>query len=392
MSTSKGARSTIKGSTLGRKRSNSVSAVDRTRNYGRSPAVDIREGTDVATLVCVELSRALMTRPEVSTGVFFRTVDNSQKAISMSDTTVAITAAILKHIGSDRSSEKLLSRSKTVTSHYKSMNLDDTHTREIFVTMLFCLSPEFVKMVETSVKISLERAELQCETPHAENRLANAYAKLQGMNIMTPEEVDTALLGPAAFVAATATDDRDILPSDSSSAIVPFGRPRVRRRLNFAESDIQSYVTRRKQGTELPFREVFRQAEEPLDVRANTQRAGVGYKPPPRTSRSAQNVMNDLLTTGLAQARNPTITDKYGFEQAPIYSNKPEVFHYLDGDSIAASALVQPPSIYHLDTPQINQAGNVGSDRGGGSIPADEELAARLGISKVYVSAGDLVG
>jgi len=175
-------------SSVGKRNKSQATALSVNVKSNRSPAVDMKEVEDVSTLACVELSRSIMRRPEVNTGSFFKIVSASRNDVNKSDAVLVISAAVLESIGNQRAAKSLLSKSRTVSEFYERMRLDDESMRQSFVIMLFAIAPEFVKMVETSIKMSLERVQDITSAPHANSKIVEAMGELYKSGSVSPTE------------------------------------------------------------------------------------------------------------------------------------------------------------------------------------------------------------
>jgi len=155
---------------------------------GRYPAIDLRTNTDVSTLVCIELSKSILMRPEVNTGQLFSAIAASDNDVNKSDAVIVITAAIMEAIGSSYSAKSLLNKSRTVSAFYERMNLTNESVRNSFVIMLFAIAPEFVKMIESAVKISIERVQEMTNAPHANEKMITAAGEILKDGCLTTDE------------------------------------------------------------------------------------------------------------------------------------------------------------------------------------------------------------
>jgi len=144
----------------------------------RHPAIDLRTIEDVPTAACVEMARAIMKRPDIQTGSFFKLVSASRHAVNKSDAVIVIATAILHSIGNHRAAERILSRSVTVARFYETMRLDDDRVRDSFCVMLFAIAPEFVKMVESALSNALDKVKEMTDAPHAGRKLLDASGEL----------------------------------------------------------------------------------------------------------------------------------------------------------------------------------------------------------------------
>jgi hypothetical protein len=153
-------------------------ALSTSSKTDRHAAIDMRTTTDVSTASCVEMSKQILTRPEVNLGSMLNVIAASKRDVNKSDAVIVITAAILETIGNKRAAEVILGKSRTVSKFYSSMRLSEPTLRDSFVIMLFALAPEFVKSVESAVRTSLKRVEDSTDAPNSEARLAMTQGEL----------------------------------------------------------------------------------------------------------------------------------------------------------------------------------------------------------------------
>jgi len=147
-------------------------------NKDRTPVIAMNATDDVATLVCTEISRMILIAPDVNLGNFFRLTSASRENINKSDAVIAMSAAILDSIGHKKASASMLKLSLTVARFYDSLNLNNELIRNSFVILLFALAPEFVKMVEASVSLAVDRASLVTSAPESGHRVIHALGAL----------------------------------------------------------------------------------------------------------------------------------------------------------------------------------------------------------------------
>jgi hypothetical protein len=333
-----------------KRRDSSVKPGKKRNDFRRTPAIEIVEDRDVGTMVCIELSKRILVEPNINLGVFLKTASNSRRDICLSDATLMLAAAILEHIGNSRLADSILKNSATVTNFYQKMNLDQTVVREVFVTLIFSIAPEFVKMIEATLQTVIERASKETMTPHGEYKLANALTSLTQSGAITQPE-----LLAASQIGSTSPSDRQIEykreslqrtptemigPEDSASVLIP----RSRRRGTIIESDIQNYINRKKSGHEPEFEEVFRSAEKPVTIQRQEGRTGVGYKALDDSKRISE--INKIL--GMHAVK--TVDLKTG----EVRHRRPTVMDYIESESISTSVLEAPPDVSSQYDPSFN--------------------------------------
>jgi hypothetical protein len=325
------------------RRSESRTRMPEVKERRRVPAIKMDEEKDVTTLVCVELSRAILANPDISMGVFMRTSSNARRDLSISDATLVITAAILEHLGNQKMSLKVLERSSTITSYYSKLGLTNSVTREMFVTILFALNPNFVEMVEKMLKIVIDRSSAQGMEAVTDNQVDKALIRLDSDNTITRSELvsshgkTTALEKEATVVmrkgSIQITPTELIGPSDSAS--VSTERPRKRSTVN--ERDLINYVGRRRSGREPEFEEVFTRSRPPVALNNNKNRMGLGFDHIAISPNAYINRANQILGSQTIKSFNIRTGDSR--------DRRPSVEDYLETQSIADTVLRSPPDV-----------------------------------------------
>jgi hypothetical protein len=270
---------------------------------------------DVATLACVEVSRAVMTRPEVNTGSLFKLIAASRHNTNKSDAVLVIAAAILQSIGNDKAATDILNRSKTVSAFYKQMRLDDLMLRTSFTIMLFALAPEFVKMIETSVKISIERVQAVTEAPYAETKVFKAASMLVDSGSVSPTEYNTIInnMTKLEISSSTARNSVQLTPTEMISAddsISQVGsRDKGRFESKVTTSGLMEFIREKRKTPDADFYSKFANAKRPIAVAMRPARVGLGYKAPETEVSSAQtgtdltNALDSLLGDKISQVK-----------------------------------------------------------------------------------------
>jgi hypothetical protein len=322
-------------------RSESNSRQERVSRREREVNIEMDSERDVSTLICIEISRAIMLNPEMNLGVFLRTASNSRRDINISDAVILISAAVLEHIGNKKMSDRLLTKSRTVTSYYDKMNLNLKEIREMFVTLLFALSPEFVKMVEASVKIAIERSATMGKDPISNEQVGNAIMSINESKLISNEEAADSLAFNSKVANTSAVSIRNkafwgssilsVTASDSASVVDTTRR----RRHRITDKDLLAYASRTKSGKEPNFSEVFPSAEAPVRVKANVHKSGLGYTRESNTSSLLINEMNSLL--GCKSVKS------YDLNTGTARRRQPKVDDFLDSESISSSAIRSIP-------------------------------------------------
>jgi hypothetical protein len=291
----------------------------------RIPSVEMDTIDDVATLICVEISRAIMTRPEINTGSLFSLIAASNSLVNKSDAVLVITAAILKSIGNNKGSDKILNRSQTVTNYYKDMRLTDDNLRNSFVIMLFALAPEFVKMIESSTSIALNRVKEMTVAPHSNTRMLVAANELmRGENITNEEHVSImndfaeATMGireidytEASSIVATPTDG--ITFDDSASRLAKSKLPEDPDEINSV--NLLRFTKRHSLDRHKEFYKRYPKAKRPIELSSHVDKNGLGYS-------NAESVVIDTVSeSGFTSAIN-SLFNRSPVSKRPIISKE----------------------------------------------------------------------
>jgi len=294
-------------------RSSKSDALSLDRAKGRYPAIDLRQNTDVSTLACVEVSRAILTRPDVNTGKLFKAIAAANYDVNKSDAVIVITAAIMETVGNSVSAKELLRKSRTVSAFYEKMNLNNEMVRTSFVIMLFAVAPEFVKMIESSVKISLERVQSMTSAPHADKKMVDAAGELLKDGFVSTGEhldlldtfsnlrVDTKELpSPNSF---TETPDEMVGANDSVSQV---GKGRIIKDDSpMTQRSLMRYIKGHKSKPAEDFYNTFPDARKPVEAAKHLGRTGLGFT-------GARSAFTETVTEdGMAEAMDSIFS---GFE------------------------------------------------------------------------------
>jgi len=327
-----------------RRRSSSTTAPESNKRL-REPLYDMVEATDVATLVCIEVSRCTMLKPNLNLGVFIQTARYSERDLAISDSTLLVSAAILDHIGNREMATKLLSKSSTLSKYYEKMGLNNSEVRELYVTMLFALSPDFVKMLETSIKIAIDRRAAENAKVEEVNPYNTAMASMVTKGSITRGELvkefsysptdEENFSSKRRLSLKSASSSSELVPDDSASAIGMSDvlKPAMRRRPTIRECDLQQYISRRRSGLEQEFGAVFPRSKSPVQAVKHVKGAGLGYDT--KSANEASDKINALLG-GLSIA-------SYDHKTGTKTTRRPRVEDFLDSESVASTVMRSPP-------------------------------------------------
>lgn len=271
-----------------RRRSSSVAGGEMARASNRIPAINVDGNRDVATLVCTEISRALLMAPNIDLGRFLSSVGQSRRDICISDSTVLISVSILEHIGNHEMAAKLLSKSATLTKYYEKMGLHDKEVRAMLVIMLFTLNPGFVQMIEKTVELVIKRSSEHGRKANFENQVPSAMVKLLSTGEISGGELkrtrsfdsdkELSLASESRRFSLSRAAAKQITPDDSVSKIGDASKHNEK----ILEPDLLEYINRSKKGNEPPFKEIFKTATSPIASSIAERRAwdksGLGYK------------------------------------------------------------------------------------------------------------------
>lgn len=293
------------------KKPKSATALSLNPRSGRQPSIDMRTIEDVSTLSCVEMSRQIMRKPEVDTGKLFSAIAASRNSVNKSDAVIVITAAVLETIGNKHAAESMLSKSRTVMSFYKSMRLDDATMRNSFVIMLFALSPEFVKMIESAVKLSIERVQDITEAPHATEKMVMAAGELMKDGSITVNEHSKIISDMHSLTIDTnvgtvmdpiTSPGMDGISANDSASMVGKGRV-VKDDSPLNTLGIMRYIKNTPSAARSNFSHEFPMVRQPVSLQSNRARQGIGFKNLESEVSKAESetefsmVMNSLMPT-----------------------------------------------------------------------------------------------
>lgn len=328
-----------------RRRSASVSRMERVRADNRIPAIQMKDERDVCTLVCLEISRAMLLAPGVNLRVFLKTASDSRRDINISDTTVLVSVAIMEHIGNKEMADKLLSKSSTLTRFYEKMGLRDAEVRAMMVTMLFAISPGFVEMIEKCIKLAVERSAEAGRISNSDNQVVSAMSMLTMEGSISPSELGKAMsfdtsrelsLAPEARrTSIQRTPIEMISPEDSASA---YGK-KEEEDYTYKDADLMAYIRRRKSGREPEFGEVFRSAKAPIYVpyRSTVDKSGIGQA---EANNQKENVIS-AMSRILGSQRVKSINHASG----EVTYRSPNVMDFIESESLSPTALHEAPDV-----------------------------------------------
>jgi len=325
------------------KRADSMSRLEGAKERRRIPSIEIDEERDVSTLVSMEIARAMLTCPDLDLGIFLETSSKARRDLSVSDSTILISAAILEHLKNKTMSDKLLSSSATLTGFYEKMGLKDKVIRGMFVTMLFSMNPMFVKLIERTIKLNINRSAALSDAPYSDQQIANALVRLTGEGTINNNELvaasnhdaeseftSTSPLSPLSF---TKTPREMIAPDDSASVIKTI-RP-VRR--SITQDDMMTYLGRRKSGIEPRYESVFTGSRPPISIQNKQNRYGLGYEEKTDKDSFFRRAANRILGSQSVLS--------YDMSSDNYRSRKPKVEDYLESEEVSGSVFNEAPEV-----------------------------------------------
>jgi len=261
----------------------------------RTPAIAIADDSDVITAICTEMSRRLLTNPDVRTGTLFETGRASRLPINMSDTVILVTASILEHLGNDKAAAACLCKSATVTKMYEKMGLNNELVRSMFVTAIFAMNPLFLTMAESCVRIAIERLSEEARPANEGSQMTNALEALTLDGTITKAESETTssmrvtpyLRSRRNSIQKTPTNF--IRPEDSASQ-TGANHSRIT-----SEHDLHEYLRRKKARRARTFTDEFPESRPPLSIRSNTNRYGLGFVEQREEAEKHRSLMSEIL-------------------------------------------------------------------------------------------------
>jgi len=280
----------------------------------RIPAIDLRTIEDVSTAACVELSRSIMRRPEINTGMLFSAIAASKHRTNRSDSVIVITAAILETIGNKKAAESILNKSGSVMSLYRNMNLDQDNLRDSFVILLFALAPEFVKMVESSLTIALNRVKEMTSASGSGPKLSTATGELLRSNVISgPEYISmTSDVNRLSIeMSGDSASPTDMI--DASDSVSNVGKI-VHSDSPVDTAGLMAFIKNTPRQRRSSFASAFPSAKRPVEAVKTYNRHGIGFANESRLDAGTASesgmtaAINSLLPKTLAHKRH-SITD-----------------------------------------------------------------------------------
>jgi len=283
----------------GRKRSEKPNALALKEARGRFPVIDLTTITDVPTAACVEMSKQIMMNPDVHTGDLFKLIAASNFETNKSDAIIVISAAILESIGNKKAADKMLRKSGTVTNFYDRMNLNNDQVRTSFCIMLFAIAPEFVKMVESSLKLALERVQSLTTADHADHKILEATGELMRGGSITANEhckmlddmaelkLNTQALESPGSIQYTPEDGISV--DDSISRVGGAAGSVIKNNSPLTSRGIMRFIKKNKDEAFKNFYSEFPAATRPLLPEKAARNSGIGF-------RSSESTIQDDIT------------------------------------------------------------------------------------------------
>jgi len=283
----------------GRKRSEKPNALALKEARGRFPVIDLTTITDVPTAACVEMSKQIMMNPDVHTGNLFKLIAASNFETNKSDAIIVISAAILESIGNKKAADKMLRKSGTVTDFYDRMNLNNDQVRTSFCIMLFAIAPEFVKMVESSLKLALERVQSLTTADHADHKILEATGELMRGGSITASEhckmlddmaelkLNTQALDSPGSIQYTPEDSISV--DDSISRVGGTAGSIIKNNSPLTSRGIMRFVKKNKEEAFKNFYNEYPSATRPLLPEKAARNSGIGF-------RSSESTIQDDIT------------------------------------------------------------------------------------------------
>jgi hypothetical protein len=190
-----------------------------------------------------------------------------------------VTAAFLAHLGNEKSSYKLLSKSATVMAYYRKMSLEDKSTRALLVTMVTAMNPLFAEMIRSTIKIAMERVADENRSIYDEVRLNDAFTMLSKSGSVSNDEMR--ILGPRVktieIPSSSSFPQSTIGPDDSASIVAKsVSRSPPMRRVT-GQKDLMDFIKERRHSRGNSFDETFPSEKKPVRMNAVKRRHGIGY-------------------------------------------------------------------------------------------------------------------
>lgn len=264
---------------------------EATRSKSTEPVWNFDDDNDPLTIVCQEMTEAVMINPSVDMASYATLVENSSSDMNKSDVCLLVLGAITCRIGMQDMSNRFLSESDSVNAMFNSLNLSNTANLNMFCTMLGILAPEILKTIESSIFASMRRLSGKNSAMHSLSRVESAMRQAAYSKVGTEAEFDTStvLAGAARpsrirFVAQSmleGVNEDTILVEDSASA---YGKSPTQRKVNIGRTGlILDEEGLRQIAKESPteklarLRQDYPESPEPVMAKANVGRTGLGF-------------------------------------------------------------------------------------------------------------------
>jgi hypothetical protein len=295
----------------------SALALKESRN--RYPVIDLSTISDVPTAACVEMSKQIMMNPDIHTGDLFKLIAASNFETNKSDAIIVISASILESIGNKKAADKMLRKSGTVMNFYERMNLNNDQVRTSFCIMLFAIAPEFVKMVESSLKLSLERVQSLTTADHADHKVLEATGELMRGGSITASEhckmlddmaelkLNTKALDSPGSIQYTPEDGISV--DDSISRVGKSSASVIKNTSPLTSRGIMRFVKENKAEAYKKFYNEFPSATRPVLPERAARNSGIGFRssdstiPDDVTESNFGDVMDSLLANKTRKTR-----------------------------------------------------------------------------------------
>lgn len=224
-------------------------------------------------------------------------------------------------------------------------------TREMFVTMLFALSPNFVALIEKTIKIAVDRSSAKGSPTKDHDPLEAALARLT----MTKDIKNTELRRSSSFDSdkeislegesrrtSIARTPKHMIAEGSFTAAAEEASKTL---TSIRSRDLYEFNRRRRSGDRIEFRDTFRSAAEPVsvtmerdaNVRHSYDRRGIGYA----DSREGQSA----LISSMNQVLGSLNTKSVDYSTGEVHYRKPQVQDFLDSESVSASVYRTAPDV-----------------------------------------------
>lgn len=279
----------------------------------RKPVFNFSQSKDVVTETALEVTRQMLLNTDVNTQKFFKSARDSNLDINMSDTTLLVSAAILDHIGNQKAADRCLAQSRTISSMYAKMGLNNEEIRSMFVTAMFCLNPFLVKMIESALRVSVNRLAKETDAIDSKDKLIRAIRRLSDEGTISAEESKSILIENKKLVTPNTPRElsfsktpTELIGPDDSASKVEYGDSSGEETARITtERDLHRYLRRTRPRDRANFSKDYPKERKPTIVQAKNDKHGVDYSVENDMRQNLTSLMSEILAERKAGSNVP---------------------------------------------------------------------------------------